>query len=73
MQEITAEMKVAEVVRRWPETIEVFRGRGCRDVAGGFTARIMTVRSAARMEGIDLAPLLDDLNRAATHAHPRDP
>ncbi len=72
MQEITGDMKVADVIRRWPETVEVFRIRGCRDMAGGLTPRIMTVRNAARMEGIDLAPLLDDLNKAATHAPPQE-
>jgi len=72
MQEITGDMKVADVVRRWPETAEVFRSRGCQDMRGRLTARIMTVRNAARMEAIDLAPLLEDLNRAAAHAHPRE-
>ena len=71
MQEITGDMKVAEVIQRWPETANVFRTNGCHEMRGGITARIMTVRSVARMEGVDLAPLLDDLNRAATHAHPR--
>jgi hypothetical protein len=71
MQEITGDMKMAEVVRRWPETVEVFRRMGCQDETGGFTARIMTVRSVARMEGIDLAPLLDELNEAAGHATSR--
>jgi hypothetical protein len=72
MQEITGDMKVAEVIRRWPETVEVFRNRGCQDMRDGFTARIMTVRNAARMEGLDLAPLLQDLNKAAVHAHPSE-
>ena len=69
MQEITGDMKLAEVIRRWPETAEVFRSRGCHDADAGPMARIMTVRNAARMEGIDLAPLLEDLNTAAAHAH----
>ena len=71
MQEITGDMKLAEVIRRWPETAEVFRSRGCRDADAGAMAPIMTVRSAARMEGIDLPPLLEVLNRAAVHAHTR--
>jgi Domain of unknown function (DUF1858) len=68
MQEITGDMKVAEVIRRWPETVEVFRGRGCQDVGGGLTPRLMTVRNAARMEAIDLASLLEDLNKATVRA-----
>jgi Domain of unknown function (DUF1858) len=69
MQEITSDMKLAHVIRRWPETAKVFRSRGCQDADVGLMARIMTVRNAARMEGIDLALLLEDLNRAAAHAH----
>jgi hypothetical protein len=65
MQEITGDMKLADVIRRWPKTAEVFRSRGCRDAGAGRMARIMTVRNVARMEGIDLASLLEDLNRAA--------
>ena len=71
MQEITSDMKLAEVLRRWPETAEVFRSRGCQHADTGPMARIMTVRSAARMEGIDLPPLLEALNRVAAQAHTR--
>lgn len=70
MQEITGDMKVADIIRRWPETIDVFRSKGYQDIGGGLMARIMTVRNAARMEGIDLAALLKDLNRAASQARP---
>jgi hypothetical protein len=68
MQEITGDMKLAEVMRRWPKTAEIFRSRGCRDAGAGPMSRFMTVRNVARMEGIDLAPLLEDLNRAANAA-----
>ena len=67
MEEITGDMKVGEVVRRWPQTAEVFRTKGCRDAANQFAARIMTVRSVARMDGVDLVSLLAELNRAAVH------
>jgi hypothetical protein len=65
VQAITSEMKVADVVRRWPETAEVFRARGCHDLPTSVMARIMTVRSAARMEAIDLASLVEELNKVA--------
>ena len=68
MAAIDAEMKVAEVLRRCPETLEVFLGRGCPDMRKGFfhlMARIMSVRNAARMHRLDLASLLADLNRVA--------
>ena len=72
MPEITGDMKVADVIQRWPQTDDVFSRRGCQDVRRGLTARIMTVRNAARLEGIDLASLLDELNRAIVSARPRE-
>jgi len=69
--EITGDMKIADVVRRWPETGDVFNRKGCQDIGPGM-ARIMTVRNAARMEGVALAPLLDELNRVIARASPHD-
>lgn len=68
MEAITPEMKVADVVRRWPQTAEVFRARGCHDLPTSVMARIMTVRSAARMEAIDLPSLVEELNKIAGRA-----
>jgi hypothetical protein len=73
MQQITGDMKLADVIRRWPETSKVFRSRGCPDSDTGLLARFMTVRNAARMEGVDLAALLEDLNSAAAQAHLHKP
>ncbi len=67
MREISGNMKVAEVIRRCPATVEVFLGRGCPDMRRGFfslMARLMSVKSAARVHRIPLDPLLDDLNKA---------
>lgn len=71
MGEITGDMKVADVLRRCPETVEVFRSRGCPDMRRGFfslMARLMSVRNAARVHKIDLGPLLADLNKVAQGA-----
>lgn len=68
MQEITGDMKVAEVLSRCPGTLEVFLGRGCPDMRSGFfnlMARLMSVRNAARIHKLELAPLLRDLNNVA--------
>ena len=68
MEKITADLKVAEVIRRCPAAVDVFRSRGCPDMRRGFfsvMARIMSVRNAARIHKIELGPLLDDLNKAA--------
>lgn len=71
MPEITGDMKVAEVITRWPETIDVFLGHGCPDMSSGlfrFMARIMSVRRAARVHRIELDSLLADLNAAAAQS-----
>lgn len=68
MGDITGDMKVADVLRRCPETVEVFLSRGCPDMRRGFfslMARLMSVRNAARVHKIDLGPLLADLNNLA--------
>jgi len=68
MPEINERMKVAEIIRRWPATREVFCARGCPDMSGGFfgfMAQLMSIKNAARIHRIPLEPLLDDLNRAA--------
>lgn len=68
MDRITGDTKVAAVIEQCPDTIEVFLSRGCPDMRRGFfnmMARLMSVRNAARMHGLDLAPLLEDLNKAA--------
>ena len=73
MQQITGDMKVADVIRRWPGTAKIFRSRGCPDSDAEPIARIITVRNAARMEGVDLSPLLEDLNSAVVHAQSHKP
>lgn len=68
MEQITGDMKVAQVLQRWPGTVEVFLGCGCPDMRRGFfklMARIMSVRNAARIHKIELTPLLEDLNKVA--------
>jgi hypothetical protein len=64
-QKITPDMKVAEVVEEYPETLEGFLGRGCPDMRRGvvrFMAKIMSVKGAARVHRIPLEALLRDLN-----------
>jgi hypothetical protein len=76
MEEITGDMKVAEVMRRCPDTVDVFLGRGCPDMRRGlfnFMARLMSVRNAARVHKIELGPLLADLNAVAQSAARRRP
>ena len=66
-QKITADMKVAEVVKRYPETVEAFLRHGCPDMRKGvvkFMAKIMSVKRAARIHKIPVEELLQDLNAA---------
>ena len=67
MDQITGDTKVAAVIEQCPATIEVFLTRGCPDMRRGFfnvMAHLMSVRNAARMHRLELAPLLEDLNNA---------
>ena len=72
MGPITEDWKVAEVVARHPETVDVFLRYGCPDMRAGLfsvMARLMSLRNAARVHRIPLAALVADLNRAvAEHA-----
>ncbi len=64
---ITGDMRVKEVIRKYPETYEVFRKHGCPDMRSGIyalSARIMKVRWAARAHKIPADTLLRDLNEA---------
>lgn len=71
MEYITGDMKVAEVIRRYPAAVQVFLARGCPNMQRGFfnfMARLMSVRNAARIHKIELRPLLEDLNEVAQAA-----
>jgi hypothetical protein len=65
---ITDDVRVADVLRRWPDTYEVFCRFGCPDMRGGFfglMARIMRLRWAARVHRIPIDDLLRELNERA--------
>ena len=67
-ERITGDMRVATVLRNWPETYEVFRQNGCPDMRTGvfsFTARVMRLAWAARVHGIPVEKLLRELNAVA--------
>lgn len=65
MDPITPDMKVAEVIDRHPQTVDVFLAHGCPDMRGGlfrYMARLMSVRNAARIHRIPLDELMAHLN-----------
>ena len=59
---ITKEMDIAEVVRQYPQTVEVFlnHGMGCFGCAA---ARFENITQGAQAHGIDVEALVTDLNK----------
>ncbi len=71
MAEISGDLRVAHVLRQWPDTYEVFCRFGCPDMRRGFfafMARVMRLRWAARVHKIPLDELLRELNERAQRA-----
>jgi len=60
---INKNMSIEEVVKRHPETIQIFEryGLGC---AGCQAALFENIEQGAEVHGIDLKSLIDDLNKA---------
>ena len=64
MAAITSDMKVGEIVRNWPETMQVFRSHGLNLQCGG----THSVVYAAGKHGFDLETFLAELNAATQNA-----
>ena len=64
MAAITSDMKVGEIVRNWPETMQVFRNHGLNLQCGG----THSVAYAAGKHGFDLDTFLAELNSARQNA-----
>ena len=60
---IEVDMPVADVMRRWPESVAVFLGRRMA-CPGCPMAPFMTLAEAARSYAIDTEDLIDDLRAA---------
>jgi len=60
---ITKDMTITEVIRQYPQTIEVFmnHGMGCLGCAA---ARFENIAQGAQAHGIDIDKLMADLNKA---------
>lgn len=71
MDRIEPDMKVADVVDRHPETVEVFLRHECPDMRKGLfrvMSHIMSIRWAAWVHGIPLGQLVRELNNAVDEA-----
>jgi hybrid cluster-associated redox disulfide protein len=64
MAVITSDMKVGEIVRNWPRTMQVFRSHGLNLQCGG----THSVAFAAGKHGFDLDTFLAELNAAMVAA-----
>lgn len=62
-QAITAEMKIGEVLRQYPESLKVFLSHGLMCV-GCAVARFENIRQGATAHGINVDALIKDLNEA---------
>ncbi len=61
-QKITKDMTISEVVKKYPQTIEVFFDYGLYCV-GCFAADFDTIESGAKVHGVNVEHLLFDLNQ----------
>lgn len=62
-QTITAEMKIGEVLKQYPESLKVFLSHGLMCV-GCAVARFENIRQGATAHGINVDALIKDLNEA---------
>ena len=60
---ITGQMKITEIVEKYPQSVEVFLKHGMH-CFGCMAARFENLEQGARAHGIDVAKLLEDLNKA---------
>ena len=63
METITKEMPIGEVVRKYPQTVEVFLQHGLM-CFGCAVARFENLEQGATAHGIDVDALVKDLNGA---------
>jgi hybrid cluster-associated redox disulfide protein len=61
---ITKDMGFAEVLQRFPQTVQVFGKYGMHCIGCSMSA-FETIEQGARAHGIDLKKFVDDLNAAA--------
>ena len=67
--QITPEMSIGEIVQKYPNTIPVFISHGLHCL-GCAIAQFETLREGALAHGMELDPLLKDLNEAVKGLDP---
>ncbi len=63
MEKITKEMKIDEVIKKYPQTAEVFAKHGFHCI-GCVAASFESIERGAAAHGIDIDELIKDLNKA---------
>lgn len=63
MEKITKQMKIEEVVKKYPETAEIFAKHGFHCI-GCVAASFESIEEGALVHGIDVEELIKDLNKA---------
>jgi len=66
-QVITAEMKIGDVLKQYPDSLKVFLSHGLMCV-GCAVARFENIGQGATAHGIDIDALIKDLNEAVSAA-----
>ena len=64
---IAAEMRIGEILQKYPQTLNVFLRHGLMCV-GCAVARFESIHQGAQAHGIDVDALIKDLNRAVQQA-----
>ncbi|MFW6130427.1 MAG: DUF1858 domain-containing protein [Atribacterota bacterium] len=62
MNKITKQMKIEEIIQKYPKTAEVFGKYGFHCI-GCAAASFETLKQGAKAHGIDIDKLIEDLNR----------
>ena len=68
-QKITAEMSIEEVATKYPQTIKVFFQHGMQ-CTGCYICGFHSIAESAKEYGVELEPLLNDLNDAIIERDP---
>ncbi len=63
MKKITKDMKIEEVIKKYPETIDVFTKHGFHCI-GCAAASFESIEQGVEAHGIDVDELIEDLNKA---------
>jgi len=63
MAEITKDMNIGEVVKKYPETIEIFMKHGLHCI-GCAASHFENIELGANAHGIDVDKLIEDLNKS---------